>query len=45
MPPIELDPLLDGVSKPARYAGGEWNVIERPWDDADTRWALIYPDL
>ena len=45
MPPIELDPLLDGVSKPARYAGGEWNVIERRWDDADTRWALIYPDL
>ena len=45
MPRIELDPLLEGVSKPARYVGGEWNAIQQPWDDAQTRWALIYPDL
>ena len=45
MPPIHLDPLLRGVSKPARYVGGEWNVIERDWPETDTRWALIYPDL
>ena len=45
MPRLEIDPLLEGVSKPARYVGGEWNVIERPWHDAETRWALIYPDL
>lgn len=44
-PVIEIDPLLRGVSKPARYVGGEWNVIQRDWHDADTRWALIYPDL
>ena len=45
MPRIELDPLLNGVSKPARYSGGEWNSIVRPWDDAEIRWALIYPDV
>ena len=42
---IELDPLLTGVSKPARYSGGEWNSITRDWADADVRWALIYPDV
>ena len=45
MPRIALDPLLAGVSKPARYCGGEWNSINRPWDDAAVRWALIYPDV
>ena len=45
VPRIELDPLLNGVSKPARYSGGEWNSIVRPWDDAEIRWALIYPDV
>ena len=45
MPRIDLDPLLQGVSKPARYTGGEWNSIVRPWDDAEVRWALIYPDV
>ncbi len=45
MPTIEIDPLLRGVSKPARYIGGEWNVIKQPWHDARVRWNLIYPDL
>ncbi|MXY78857.1 MAG: TIGR03960 family B12-binding radical SAM protein [Chloroflexi bacterium] len=45
VPRIDLDPLLHGVSKPARYSGGEWNSIVRPWDDAEIRWALIYPDV
>ncbi len=45
MPRIDLDPLLAGVSKPARYTGGEWNSIRQPWDEARVRWALIYPDI
>ena len=45
MPQIDLDPLLRGVTKPARYSGGEWNSIVRAWDDAEVRWALIYPDV
>ena len=42
---VAIDPLLNGVSKPARYVGGEWNVIERDWNERAVRWALIYPDL
>ena len=42
---VDLDPLLQGVTKPARYVGGEWNVTVRDWDDAEVRWALIYPDV
>ncbi len=45
MPTIDIDPLLRGVSKPARYVGGEWNVIEHDWRDRAVRWALTYPDL
>ncbi len=45
MSAIDLDPLLAGVSKPARYSGGEWNSLRPAWDDADVRWALIYPDI
>ena len=45
MSAIDLDPLLVGVSKPARYSGGEWNSLRPAWDDADVRWALIYPDV
>ncbi len=45
MPTIDIDPLLRGVSKPARYVGGEWNVIEHNWNERSVRWALIYPDL
>ena len=42
---VDIDPILNGVSKPARYVGGEWNVIERDWNEHAVRWALIYPDL
>ena len=45
MPRIDIDPLLRGVSKPARYVGGEWNAIEHDWNERAVRWALIYPDL
>ena len=45
MSAVELDPILRGVSKPARYSGGEWNSIVRDWHDCDSRWALIYPDV
>ena len=45
MPTVDIDPLLRGVSKPARYVGGEWNVIEHNWNERAVRWALIYPDL
>src|SRR3712207_6228799 len=39
-----LEPLLPGVQKPIQYVGGELNSTVKPWDDADVRWALMYPD-
>ncbi|WP_269303110.1 TIGR03960 family B12-binding radical SAM protein [Aeromicrobium sp. HA] len=39
-----LEPLLSGVSKPIQYIGGELNSTVKDWDEADARWALMYPD-
>jgi len=39
-----LEPLLPRVSKPIQYVGGELNSIVKDWDEADVRWALMYPD-
>lgn len=41
----DLDRLLRRVSKPARYTGGELNSIVKPWDSAQVRVALAYPDV
>ncbi|MGC8873221.1 MAG: TIGR03960 family B12-binding radical SAM protein [Chloroflexia bacterium] len=40
-----LDPLLEEVTRPARYTGGEWNARRVPWESAEVRVALAYPDL
>ena len=39
-----IDELLTRVTKPARYTGGEWNSVTKPWDSAAVRIALAYPD-
>ena len=39
-----LEPLLEQVQKPIQYVGGELNSTSKDWDDADVRWALMYPD-
>jgi radical SAM family uncharacterized protein len=39
-----LEPLLPAVSKPIQYVGGELNSTVKDWDEADVRWALMYPD-
>ncbi len=39
-----LEPFLPEVSKPIQYVGGELNSVQKPWADADVRWALMYPD-
>jgi radical SAM family uncharacterized protein len=39
-----LEPHLTAVKKPAQYIGGEHNQVVTPWADAETRWALCYPD-
>ena len=43
----DLEPLLEQVSKPIQYVGGELNSTVKPWDvagDETVRWALMYPD-
>ena len=37
--------LIDRVSKPARYTGGELNSIVKDWDAHPVRVALAYPDV
>jgi radical SAM family uncharacterized protein len=39
-----LEPHLLSVSKPIQYVGGELNSVGKDWDEADVRWALMYPD-
>jgi radical SAM family uncharacterized protein len=39
-----LEPLLPQVQKPIQYVGGELNSRVKDWDDAQVRWALMYPD-
>lgn len=39
-----LEPLLTRVSKPIQYVGGELNSVVKPWDAAEVRWCLMYPD-
>lgn len=42
-----LEPLLEQVSKPIQYVGGELNSTVKDWDcggDNTVRWALMYPD-
>jgi radical SAM family uncharacterized protein len=40
----QLEPLLPLIQKPIQYVGGELNSQVKDWDDADVRWALMYPD-
>ncbi len=43
----DLEPLLERVSKPIQYVGGELNSTVKAWDlagGATVRWALMYPD-
>jgi len=42
---MNLDRILRGVTKPARYTGGEWNSIQKGWDEVDVRVALAFPDV
>jgi radical SAM family uncharacterized protein len=40
----QLDTILGRVKKPARYQGGEWNTVVKPWDSVRLRVLLSYPD-
>ena len=41
---LDIDPILRKVTRPARYAGGEWNTVVKDWESTPLRIALAYPD-
>ncbi len=38
------DRILMSVTKPARYTGNEWNMVEKDPDKVDVRFAFCFPD-
>ncbi|MCK4462785.1 MAG: radical SAM protein, partial [Candidatus Omnitrophica bacterium] len=42
---MNIDRLLEGIQKPARYIGGEYNSIKKPWEKTAVRICLSYPDI
>ncbi|MCJ7490803.1 MAG: TIGR03960 family B12-binding radical SAM protein, partial [Dehalococcoidia bacterium] len=41
---LDIDSILRKVTRPARYAGGEWNAVVKDWESTPLRVALAYPD-
>lgn len=39
------DEILYSIEKPARYTGGEWNMVVKNPDDVDIRFAFCFPDV
>ncbi|NEP02635.1 MAG: TIGR03960 family B12-binding radical SAM protein [Symploca sp. SIO2E9] len=37
--------LTKDVNKPARYLGNELGAIHKPWEAAQVRWVLTYPEI
>jgi len=36
--------ILNRVQKPARYVGGEWNIVKKNWDSVSVKVAFAFPD-
>ena len=41
----KLEKVLPRVQKPARYVGGEWNMIRKNWDPATVKVVFAFPDV
>jgi radical SAM family uncharacterized protein len=41
----QLELLLSKVRRPSRYIGGEINSANKPWNSAEVRWCLAFPDV
>ncbi len=37
--------ILASINKPGRYLGQEYNSVQKPWESAEVRFALLFPDL
>ncbi len=44
-PVSPVESVLNKVARPARYTGGEWNCVSKPWERAGLHIALCYPDV
>ena len=45
LPQLAVERALGRVRKPARYAGGEWNSVQKDWAGVELKWCFAYPDL
>ena len=53
MPPVATptdsaaitDLINADISRPARYLGNERGSVHKPWETADVRWVLTYPEI
>lgn len=45
IPQESIYKLLAKVSRPARYIGGEWNSVNKPWDEVKVKMAFAFPDV
>ncbi len=45
MPVAIADLLTPEILKPARYLGNELGAAHKPWDSANVRWVLTYPEI
>ena len=45
LPSLALERALGRVRKPGRYAGGEWNSVQKDWASVTLKWCFAYPDL
>jgi radical SAM family uncharacterized protein len=43
---IAVDSLINtDIARPARYLGNELGAVHKPWDSANIRWVLTYPEI
>lgn len=43
---VPVESLLNPeIARPARYLGNELGAVHKPWDAAQVRWALTYPEI
>ncbi|HEX7491689.1 MAG TPA: TIGR03960 family B12-binding radical SAM protein [Candidatus Limnocylindrales bacterium] len=45
LPIAVVERILNRVRKPGRYAGGEWNSVQKDWSATALKWLFAYPDL
>ncbi len=45
LPAQTVERILGRVRKPGRYAGGEWNSVQKDWSATAVKWCFAYPDL